>query len=158
MGGLSPPPSWWPTPTVPSSPPTTPRCTLPRLLTLPPEALSTLSTPLAMLLPTLTSEALLDTPTVPLSPLTLRRCTLLRLPTLPAVPSTMLPSPPTPTLPAILTPTTTALSPCTLASLDLSPTPTAPLSQLSPLMWSPPGPSTLQLTLREPSSLLETIY
>merc|ERR1712062_766024 len=111
------------------------------------------------LLPTLTSEALLDTPTVPLSPLTLRRCTLLRLPTLPpAVPSTMLPSPPTPTLPATLMPTTTALSPCTLASLDLSPTPRAPLSQLSPLMWSPPGPSTLPLTLREPSSLLETIY
>merc|ERR1712226_1435134 len=142
MGWLSPPPSWWPTPTVPSSPPTPPRCTLPRLLTLPPEALSTLSTPLAMLLPTLTSEALLDTPTVPLSPLTLRRCTLLRLPTLPPT----------------LTPTTTALSPCTPASLDLSPTPTAPLSQLSPLMWSPPGPSTLPLTLREPSSLLETIY
>merc|ERR1712186_299459 len=65
---------------------------------------------------------------------------------------------PTPTLPATLMPTTTALSPCTLASLDLSPTPTAPLSQLSPLMWSPPGPSTLPLTLREPSSLLETIY
>merc|ERR1712110_1000371 len=70
--------------------------------------------------------------------LTPRRCTLPRLPTLPpAVPSTM-PSVPTPTLPATLTPTTMASSPPTLALLDSSPTPTALLSQSSPLMWSPP--------------------
>merc|ERR1712117_578169 len=119
---------------------------------------STPSTPSAMLLATLTSEAWSDTPTVLLFPLTPRRCTLPRLPTLPlVVPSTM-PSVLTPTLLATLTPTTTALSPPTLASLDSSPTPTAPLSQLSPLMWSPPGPSTLPHTPREPSSLLETIY
>merc|ERR1719237_321476 len=128
------------------------------------EALSTPSTPSATLLATpmllaTTSEAWSDTPTVPLFPLTPRRCTPPRLPTLPpAVPSTM-PSDPTPTLPATLTPTTTESSPPTLASLDSSPTPTAPLSPSSPLMWSPPGPNTLPRTLlREPSSLLETIY
>merc|ERR1712018_660979 len=127
------------------------RCTLPRRLTLLLEALSTQSTPSATLLATLTSEAWLDTPTVPLFPLTPRRCTPPRLPTPPSLPL--------PTLPATLTPTLTVLSPPTSASLDSSLTPTAPLSQSSPLMWSPPGPSTLPHTApREPSSLLETIY
>merc|ERR1712018_376907 len=136
------------------------RCTLPGRLTLLLEALSTQSTPSATLLATLTSEAWSDTPTVLLFPLTPRRCTPPRLPTPPlAVPSTTLPSLPSPTLPATLTPTPTVLSPPTLASLDSLPTPTAPLSQSSPLMWSPPGPSTLPHTVpREPSSLLETIY
>merc|ERR1712117_293965 len=134
-------------PTAPWSPRTPLRSLLPRLLTQLLEALFTPSTPSAMLLATLTSEAWLDTPTLP-----------------PAVPSTM-PSVPTPTLLdttatplATLTPTTTASSPCTLASLDSSPTPTVPSSQSSPLMLSPPGRHTLPHTPREPSSLLETIY
>merc|ERR1712127_570828 len=165
------------TPTVPSSPLTPRRSTLPSLptplLEVPSTPLRSLTaTPLGPLTDTLdTTVDSSATPTVPSSPLTPRRSTLpslltpllvvpstpLRLLTLTPdtptdTPDTPLDTPDTP----LATLTVTLECPSTLDSPVLSATPTVPWCPLSPLMLLLPALSTWPPTPlpREPDSLL----